>query len=48
MLELIRCLRNEQCDQIDLVASFIMESRLAQLAERLLDAIDRGRVQSPN
>jgi len=42
LLELIRCLRDDQLDRIDLVVSFIMKSGLAQLAGRLADAIERG------
>ena len=42
LLELIRCLRNDQLDRIDLVVSFIMKSGLAQLAGQLADAIERS------
>lgn len=42
LAELIRCLRNDQLDRIDLVVSFIMKSGLARLAGRIADAIERG------
>ncbi len=40
-LELIRSLRNEVYDRIDLVVSFIMRSGVSVLEERLADALDR-------
>lgn len=44
LLELLRCLRNEAYDRIDLVVSFIMKSGVALLEDRLERAIDRGAV----
>ena len=41
-LELLRCLRSNVFDRIDLVVSFIMKSGLAIIARPLEDAIERG------
>ncbi len=41
-LELIRCLRAEAFDRIDLVVSFIMRSGLALILDRIEDAVERG------
>jgi HKD family nuclease len=41
-LELLRCLRSDAFDRIDLIVSFIMKSGLAMIAGPLEDAIDRG------
>lgn len=41
-LELLRCLRSEFFDRIDLVVSFIMKSGLEIISPALQDAIERG------
>jgi superfamily II DNA or RNA helicase/diadenosine tetraphosphate (Ap4A) HIT family hydrolase len=41
-LELLRCLRSDVFDRIDLVVSFIMKSGLAIITRPLEDAIERG------
>src|SRR6185295_4883629 len=41
-LELVRCLRGEVFDRIDLVVSFIMKSGLAIISGPLEDALERG------
>lgn len=40
--DLVRCLRSDVLDRIDLVVSFIMKSGLAMIAGPLEDAIERG------
>lgn len=40
--ELLRCLRSEVFDRIDLVVSFIMKSGLNMVSDPLQDAIERG------